>query len=172
VKPVIKDPWRTGQAPPSTRKKPVRKPNAISNKGDAEEEVEANVVGTATSDHPLDQDLKPVRRFLLRAPRQDYALLVNEASDPTEAVHILLRAVHNPAVEGALKSAGFCLADHLQAKPSGFMLTDDEDVLWLPQAVDVADGFRRLVQALLRACREERGFRDRLQQLGLTPIMP
>ena len=165
MKPLIKDPWRTGKPPADA---PVRKPARRATVTDEDE----TVVGTANSDHPLDQDLKPDRRFLLRAPGQDYALLINGARDAIEASHIILRAAHNPSLKLILNDAGFQLAPCAQAKPSGFTLTDEEWVLWDPQAETIASGFRRLVQVLLRACREERGFRDRLAQLGLTPVMP
>lgn len=164
MKPIIKDPWRTGKASTSEpARKPARKP-AVTD--------EESIAGTASSDHPLDRDLKPEYRFLLRAPEQDYALLVHGARNAIEASHVLLRAAHNPTLRLVLNDAGFQLAPCAQAKPSGFTLTDEEWVLWDPHARTVADGFRHLVQVLLRACREERGFRDRLFQLGLTPVMP
>ena len=165
MKPPVKDPWRTGQVTPETeRPKAARKAPA--------DDGEEHVIGTASSLHPLDEDLHPVRQHLLRAPGQSYALLVDNAHTPLEAVHVLLRAAYNPALTTLLQDAGFQLGSKKDSKPTGFTLYDDERVLWDPQAQNVANGFQRLVQTLLRACREERGFRDRLTQLGLTPIMP
>ena len=163
MKPAVKDPWRTGKvAVEAPKRNPARKVD----------DDEAHVVGTANSDHPLDWDLKMVSQYLLRAPHQDYAILIANAHNAVEACHVLLRAAHNPTLKLVLEAAGFQLGTQAQAKPTGFTLQDDEWVLWDPQAPDVPNGFRRLVQTLLRACREERGFRDRLQQLGVTPIMP
>ena len=130
------------------------------------------IIGTASSDHPLDQDLKPATPFLLRAPGQDYSLLVLDARNAEVAVHVLLRAAQNPAVDQVLRTAGFMQAARDAAKPTGFVLFDAERVLWYPTAQNATDGFRCLVLALLQECRRDRRFKDRLDELGLRPLLP
>jgi hypothetical protein len=154
IPPGQQDPWK---------RRPVR-----------EEPVDADevVIGTASSDHPLDQDLKHATPFVLRAPGQDYTLLVLDAINVEAAVHALLRAAQNPAVDQVLREAGFTQAPRAEVKPQGFVLFDTERVLWCATAQGSADGFRRLVQALLQECRRDRLFKDRLAELGLRPLLP
>jgi len=154
VPPGQSDPWK---------RRPVREESA-----DADE----SVVGTASSDHPLDQDLKQAVPFVLRAPGQDYTLLVLDASNAEAAVHVLLRVAQNPAVDQVLRTVGFTQATRAEAKPQGFVLFDAERVLWCATAQGAADGFRRLVQALLQECRRDRRFKDQLAELGLRPLLP
>lgn len=154
IPPGQQDPWK---------RRPVQEESV---------DTDESVIGTPSSDHPLDQDLKQAMPFVLRAPGQDYTLLVLDAIDTEAAVHVLLRVAQNPAVDQVLREAGFTQATRAEARPLGFVLLDTERVLWCATAQSSADGFRRLVQALLQECRRDRLFKDRLAELGLRPLLP
>ena len=168
MKASVRDPWRVGRADVAKKKAEKRKTEPATTLAEDEDNI---VIGTATSDHPLDADLKMDQLHLLRAPGQDFSLLIN-ADDTPMAIHVLMRACQNTMFRCVLEDAGFTFSKHEVAKPQGFVLTDGEYVLWHAQVADVASGFRALVQALLRGTREERGFAERLRQLGITPLLP
>jgi hypothetical protein len=152
------DPWRRRPAP----------------REEAEEEPRERILGTASSDDPLDWDLKPYQSVPLRAPGQDYTLLVTGPgiANPLLAVAAVLRAAQDPAVDRVLRAAGFEHADLTEARPNGFVLRTAERTLWHADSPDVASGFRRLVQVLLHASAQTPGFREHLETLGLRPLLP
>jgi hypothetical protein len=135
-----------------------------------------HVIGTSSSEHPLDRDLMPIHNFPLRAPGQDYTLVVSgiEVNDPQTAVAVLLRAAQNPAVDLVLRRANFehATVAEAQSRARGFVLRTTERVLWHAQSHSTAEGFRHLVRSLLAECRQDRSFRQRLEELGLRPLLP
>jgi hypothetical protein len=159
MKPGQQDPWRRRPAPQDE--------DAAPDRGE-------HILGTASSDDPLDWDLQPIRVFPLRAPDQDYTLLVTGpgVNGPQAAVKVLLRAAQNPAVDKILRDAGFEHKTVAEAKPSGFVLQAEDRVLWHAGSTSAAAGFRLLVQTLLQECRRNRPFRLRLDELGLRPLLP
>ena len=162
MRPRMRDPWRTKPDIPDTPGTDDKKPSL----------KEKPVVGSALSDDDRDWDLHGTTSFILKAPKQDYAIVVRDANSAETAVDVLMRAVQNRDVRAVLDDEGFKFAGTEAARPVGFSIGNEEFTLWLPSAYSVASGFKVLVTALLRAISSRVGFKAKLETLGLTPLLP
>lgn len=152
-KPALpRDPWRTGK--PDDAPGPNEK-----------------VIGTATSDHPLDWDLKPERKFVMRPSGQPYALRIRDAETPDEAAVVLLKAMKHPVVRAALTEAGFRIGPRQGQAVIGFVIATEDELLWNTTAATVAHGFYHLTRTLLGLSRSNPDVHQHLQQTGVVPLL-
>lgn len=150
----IRDPWRPGsrsEDPPDQKE---------------------NVIGTPASDHPLDWDLEPEKRFLFRMDGVPNWLMVKGADDPPSAARVIMRAIRKcKPLKAQLERYEFVFGGVKEAHGPGWMITDTADMLRYPDAKDGADGFRRFLQVLLYASNTEQGFREAINEVGLFPVL-
>lgn len=131
----------------------------------------ASVMGTPASDHPLDEDLKPTRRFMFRMPETDNTILVYNASSNDEAVLRLVEAVRDcPEIRTVLQDVGFVCCHDEGYIPQGFIMKAAGYVVCLPTATSSEEGFRRFINTLLWHNREAK-FKKFLSKHGLAPLL-
>jgi hypothetical protein len=136
-----------------------------------ETDESANTLGTTASDHPLDADLKPVRKHMFRMPETDNTILVSNANSDNEAVLRLIEAVRDCSeIREVLTEVGFVCGIEQDVPLRGFVMKAKDYVVCLPQANNAEEGFRRFVNTLLWHNRNNT-FRKFLQEYGIEPLL-
>ncbi|MHC4619094.1 MAG: hypothetical protein ACYTEQ_15225 [Planctomycetota bacterium] len=150
----IRDPWRPG-----------------SHTEDLPEQAD-NTIGSTESEHPLDWDLEPDKRFTMRISGVPNWLMVKGADDEESAARVVLRAIRQcPELEEQLKRYEFVYGPCAEVTAAGFTLTDGHYRLCCPSATDVKDGFHRFLQVIRYANNTVPGFRDKTEEVGLFPVL-
>jgi len=146
----IHDPWRLGtkEWQPPANEKPT---------------------GTPGSSDDFDQDLIPDKWYVFRVGGA--AIKVMGAYEPIGAVLLLLKAYkEDKKVQEVMSAAGF--TDQLTGDvATGFVFNAPNGVLCCPDAVNTEDGLQRLNRALRAAIRADRSMKDRLNKLGIIPLV-
>jgi hypothetical protein len=131
-----------------------------------------SVAGTPSSDHPLDEDLKPERKHMFRMPETDNTLLVSDASSNDEAVLRLVEAVQVcDEIRDVLTEVGFVCGLEADVTMRGFVMKAGDYLVCLPQAASAEEGFRCFVNTLLWHNQRDAVLRKRLKEHGIEPLL-
>jgi hypothetical protein len=146
----IHDPWRLGTdawRPPA---------------GDAP-------AGAQGSAEEMDWDLTPRQWYVLRVGGT--SIKVMGVDDPVKAVMRLLHCYKkDDKLREVFQSAGF--TDQLTPEAAtGFMFKVGEEALCCPDATSTEEGLRRLNKALRAAIRQDPTMKQRLDHLGIIPLV-
>lgn len=150
VRKGIRDPWRTHLE---------------------ESSDDANIIGTPASDHPLDEDLRPVRKHMFRLPETDNTVLISNSNSDNESVLRLIEAVRDcQEIRAVLEDVGFQCGPEADVPLRGFVMKAAGYTVCLPHATTTEEGFRRFVNTLLWHNRDA-AFRRYLQEHGIEPLL-